>query len=59
MVRIQFSPPERVCELVVPKRRSRSRPDAPPCNLTSVLWGNAAQGEVDRCERIFGDDHEL
>jgi hypothetical protein len=48
----------RVCELLVPKR-SRPRPDAPPCNLTSVLWGNAAHSEVDRCERIFGDDHEL
>ena len=29
----------RVCELLVPIRRSRSRSDAPPCNLTSVLWG--------------------
>src|SRR6516162_5002005 len=48
----------RVCELLVPKRRSRPRPDATPRNLTSVLSGNAAHSEVDRCERIFGDDHE-
>ena len=31
----------------------------PACNLASVRWGNAAHSEVDRCERIFGDDHAL
>ena len=31
----------------------------PPLQPHLVLWGNAAHSEVDRCERIFGDDHEL